>query len=177
MPASPRKLVGGSVFGRARLGPRATAASPPGPGPARTARKHCHQPILVPPPLPPLHSSNSQPASPVPQTSTRLNVQTSKRLNVQTSKRRLYETSRIGRASKPGGHKTIQEVRAGGYTKPAATSRIGRASKPGGHRTIQGVGRRTGRGGREEDGRSRRRRREEEGRRKEGRKERRGAEG
>ena len=55
MPASPRKLVGGSVFGRARLGPRATAASPPGPGPARTARKRCHQPILIPlpPPIPP----------------------------------------------------------------------------------------------------------------------------
>ena len=33
MPASPRKLVGGSVFGRARLGPRATDAPPRDRGP------------------------------------------------------------------------------------------------------------------------------------------------
>ena len=90
MRASSRELVGGSVFGRARLGPRATAAIPPEQEPARTARKHCHQPILTPPPPPPL---------PPPLTSKRLNAQTSKRPSVkrpsvQTSKRLIVQMSR-----------------------------------------------------------------------------------
>ena len=50
MPASPRKFVGGNVFGSARaLGTQGYRCAAMRLGPARTARKHCHRQILTPP--------------------------------------------------------------------------------------------------------------------------------